>query len=506
MPGKKQAAAEELNEEMLSLDQAAQRLGVSRSTLQRMLRQGNIRGFKVGRQWRFRQADLSKFGKMTHPSAAGVRVSDVERLASALAEQTGASGEVQFESPPPAFPATEEETAVDRLLQTLLAAAARANASDIHLDPTRHDTLVRFRIDGVLHQVMELPRYVHRPTVVAIKQHSGLALDQEQTAQDGRFRFAVGGTEHDTRVATLPVVHGESVVMRLLPQVAQLPTLEDAPRLGLSEANLQRFKRSLHAPCGIVLVSGPSGCGKTTLLYAGLNHVVSPEIKTITIEDPVEFAFGHWVTQASVNVRAGFTFEQAMRAVLRHDPDVIIVGDIRTVPVAEAAVRCAMTGHLVAGTIHANSAAGAIWRLLDLGLEPFALAESLICVVSIRLVRLVCPQCGAADQPSCAVLAPLIERAKAGGYRLPESPKFRRGTGCESCRRTGYRGRIGIYEVMEISPELQRLVAARAPAEALREAAVTNGMTTLTADGLRKAAEGITSLAEVARLLPEEPA
>jgi len=323
-------------------------------------------------------------------------------------------------------------------------------------------------------------------------------------AQDGRFRFVLDGGECDVRVATLPSIHGESVVMRLLPRLAQLFHPLDSPGLGMSPVDLERFRRLLHAPAGMILVSGPSGSGKTTLMYSALQDVANPEIKTFTIEDPVEYAFP-WVTQASVNVKAGFTFEQAMRAVFRHDPDVIMLGDIRTLQVADLAARYAMTGRLVMGTIHASSAAGAIWRLLDMGVEPFALAESLICLVSMRLVRKVCGQCGAPDQPNYTVLSTLVERAKAGGYKLSEDPRFRRGSGCEACRRSGYYGRTGIYEVMEIGPELQRLVASRAPAETLREAAVRSGMTTLVGDGLRKAAEGITSVAEAARVTPEQP-
>jgi excisionase family DNA binding protein len=491
------------DEGMVGLDEAAGVLGVSRSTLQRMLKQGNVRGFKVGRQWRFRRSDLDKFGRMSHPSSAGVKVTDLQRIVASLMEQSKVTGDVQFESTPAGFPASEEEAAVEGLLKMLLAAAAQQNASDIHVEPVRDATNVRLRVDGVLHHVVEMPRYAHKPLIVAIKQHAELALDQEQIPQDGRFRFTLDGTECDVRVATLPTIYGESAVMRLLPQVAQLLTL-GSPALGMSTTDLERLKRLLHQPCGLLLVAGPSGCGKTSLLYAGLQHIASPEIKTITIEDPVEFGFP-WVTQAPVNVKAGFGFEQAVRATARQDPDVIMIGELRSQSVADMATRLAMTGHLVMSVLHSGSAAGGIWRLLDMGTEPFALAESLICLVSMRLVRRVCERCGASDQPNSAVLAPLIERARVGGYELPESPNFRRGAGCDACRTTGYYGRTAIYEVMEVTPDIGRLIAARAPVDALRETAVRGGMTTLTADGLRKAAEGITSLAEVARLLPEEP-
>ena len=500
MPKRKAEAA---TEDMVRLDEAAGILGVSRSTLQRMLKQGNVRGFKVGRQWRFRRSDLDKFGRMSHPSAAGVKVSDLRRIVASLLEQSKVTGEVQFESTPPGFPPTEEEAAVEDLLKMMLAAAVKHEASDIHVEPTRDAANVRLRVDGVLHHVVEMPRYAHKPLTICIKQHAGMALDQDQTAQDGRFRFALNGVECDVRVAALPSIHGETVVMRLLPQVAQLLTL-DSPRLGMNAADLERFRRLVHQPCGLILVSGPSGCGKTSLLYAALQDVANPQIKTITIEDPVEFAF-RWVTQAPVNVKAGFSYEQAVRATARHDPDVIMIGDIRTQPVADLATRFAMTGHLVMSVLHSSSAAGGIWRLIDMGVEPFSLAESLICLVSMRLARRVCERCGAPDQPDYTILSSLAERAKAGGYQLPENPQFRRGPGCDACRTSGYHGRTAIYEVMEVTPEIKRLIAARASVEALREAAVRNGMTTLTADGLRKAAEGITTVAEVARLLPEEP-
>jgi len=504
MPKRKQDA-EKAGEEMVGLDDAAGILGISRSTLQRMLKQGNVRGFKVGRQWRFRRADLDKFGRMSHPSAAGVKVNEIEQIVDSLAEQGMPTGEVAFESSPAGFPASEQEASLDKLLKRLLAAAAKHGASDIHIEPTRHGVNVRIRVDGVLHHVLEIPRYAHKPLIVAIKQHADLALDQEQIAQDGRFHFTLDGTECDVRVAVLPSIYGETVVMRLLPQVTRLIALDAGERLGLSSTDLERFKRLVHAPCGLILISGPSGSGKTTLMYSALQHVAKSEIKTFTIEDPVEYAFP-WVTQASVNLKAGFTFEHAMRAIVRHDPDVIMLGSIRDLPVAEMAVRHALIGHLVVGAIHANSAVGAIQRLLDMGVEPFALAESLVCVVSMRLVRRVCEECGAPEQPSYAVISPLAERAKTGGYQLPENPSFRRGVGCDTCRHGGYRRRIGIFEVMEANSEIQRLIIARAPLESLRDAAVRNGMTTLTADGLRKAAEGVTSLAEVARLLPEEPA
>lgn len=239
--------AEATGEEMVGLDDAAGILGVSRSTLQRMLKQGNVRGFKVGRQWRFRRADLDKFGRMSHPSSAGVKVNEIEQLVASVTSREKGAGDVQFESSPSGFPASEEEASLDELLKRLLAAAAKQGASDIHVEPTRHGVNVRIRVDGVLHLALEMPRYAHKPLIVAIKQHADLALDQEQIAQDGRFRFTLDGTECDVRVAVLPSIYGETVVMRLLPQAGQIPTLEHASRIGLSSADLDRFKSLLRA-------------------------------------------------------------------------------------------------------------------------------------------------------------------------------------------------------------------------------------------------------------------
>lgn len=497
---RKRAAREETSEDMVSLDEAAGVLGVSRSTLQRMLKQGNVRGFKVGRQWRFRRGDLDKFSRMTHPSAAAVNVTELDSAFADFQAQLKGPSEFKFDPSIPGYPAAEEEQAIERAIKAILFAAVAAGATDVHIDAERRETVVRHRIDGVLHELMHIPAAVHKALVAGIKVHAGIPVGQPQTNQDGRFRVRCDGKEFDLRTATMPAIFGETVVMRLLDQKAYVPTLDD-PHLGMAARDLERFKRALVAPMGLIIVSGPSGCGKTTLLYAGLQQVIGPEKKTMTVEDPVELSF-HWATQAAVNVKAGFTYEHAVRALMRHDPDVVMIGELRTLPVAEMACQIALTGHLVMSVLHASTAAGAIQRLLEMGVEPFILSESLLCVVSMRLARRVCPECAQPDQPPFHLLSPLADRAHAGGYELPEAPEFLKGAGCEHCRGGGYRNRMGLYEVMEHSPEIDRLIVSRAPAEAIRDAAVKTGMTTLTADGLRKAAEGITTVAEVARLLP----
>jgi len=482
-------------EKALSLDEAAQVLGVSRSTLYRWQQQGRLRGFKVGRQWRFRRSELDAFSKGTHPSAASVNVSELD---TALADlSAGQAAKVTFDPPVPGYPATEEEKAVENAFSALLAAAAEAGASDIHIDAERGDSVVRQRIDGVLHEMLRLPKSSHAALVACIKAHGGIPMDQRALPQDGRFTVHVGDDEFDVRLATIPAVYGESLVMRLLDQKATLVRLDGAH--GMYPEDLEKYRRALRRPCGMLIVSGPTGSGKTTILYAGLLEIADSERKMMSIEDPVEYSFPH-VTQVAVNKKAGLTFEAGLRSFLRHDPDVVMAGEIRTLESAEIAAQTAITGHLMMTTLHAETAAAAVTRLLDMGLEPFMVAQTLVYVSAQRLARKVCPECKQPDEPDLRVLSPLVASARRGGYDLPDKPAFMRGAGCDHCRHTGYYGRTGIYECMEVDREIQRLIARRATMEEILEAAVRGGMRTLAADGLRKAAEGITSVAEVERV------
>jgi len=484
--------------EMLALEEAAGILGVSRSTMHRWQRQGRIRGFKVGRQWRFRRADLEKFSQATHPSAAAVNVGELDVALAELAARAGAKA-VAFDPVVPGYPATEEEKAVEEAFRAILATAAGAGASDVHIDAERDGSVVRQRLDGVLHEMLRVPKASHDALAACIKAHASIALDQRGQPQDGRFTFRMDDKEFDVRVATIPAVHGESVVMRLLDQKATLVRL-NGPH-GMYPEDLAKYRRALRAPTGMLLVCGPTGSGKTTIMYAGLLEIAKPEVKSMSIEDPVEYSFPH-VTQIAVNKKAGLTFEAGLRSFLRHDPDVIMIGEIRSLEAAETAAQAAIVGHLVMTQLHAETAAGAVTRLLDMGLEPFMVAQTLIYVSAQRLARKVCPECTQPDEPDFKLLSSLAERARKGGYELPDSPRFMRGAGCDHCRQTGYRGRTGIYEVMEVDAEIQRLIARRASTEEIEAAAVRSGMRTLAADALRKAAEGITSVAEAARVVP----
>ena len=496
---KPDSGEEQRQEEMVGLAEAAGMLKVSRSTFTRMLTQGRVRGFKVGRQWRFRRSDLGKFSQMAHPSAAAVSIPDIE---AALKKLPTVPGEDEFEILDPVlehYPNTEEEKALQRLFMALVHGALAAGASDVHVDPTSEASVIRFRIDGVLHEVARLPRAAHKAVVTCCQYYAEIPVDQPLVNHASLFRVRRGDRNYHVRVATMASMYGQIVVMRILAGEYDLPGLE---RIGMMPDDRERYLRALRAPTGLLLVTGPTGSGKTTILYAGLGQIVSPEIKTYTIEDPIEMALPGMI-QIPVNRKGGMTFENNLRALMQHDPDVIMVGTTDSLAMAEGCVQAAISGHLVATTLHSSTAAGAIARMLEMGLEPLMLAESMICVVNSRLARKVCSQCAEPEEPPFGLLSQLAERARAGGYTLPDNPKFMRGRGCDNCRGTGYRGRTGLFEVMELDHDLYRLIMERAPAKAIQEAAVKKGMTTLAADGLRKAAEGVTSVAEAARVTTE---
>ncbi|MBY0492254.1 MAG: GspE/PulE family protein [Gemmatimonadaceae bacterium] len=384
---------------------------------------------------------------------------------------------------------------VVQVVNAMLAEAMRAGASDVHLE-TRPDTLrVRMRLDGVLHDAQQLGPEFRAAVISRLKVLAGLDIAERRLPQDGRARVRVGERELDVRVSTLPALHGESVVLRLLDGGgdAQPQTLDG---LGFPAALLTPLRSLVQRSAGLVLVTGPTGSGKTTTLYAALRERSTPGVKVVTVEDPVEYRLDG-IVQLPVNVRAGFGFADALRAILRHDPDVILVGEMRDAETAEIAVRAALTGHLVLSTVHTTDAVGALARLRDMGVPPYLLAATLQGVMAQRLVRCVCARC-AVPQPLTAAEQALFD----GAAQVPDT--IRRGTGCDSCAGTGYRGRAAIAELLVMTEALREALTHGAPVGTLRELARAAGAASLLDDGRRAVRKGVTTAAEVTRVLGEE--
>src|SRR5437899_2169740 len=394
-----------------------------------------------------------------------------------------------------------EEQPVVRLVNRLVEEAVRKRSSDIHIEPQERHIRIRYRIDGVLLTRGSLPEYVQAQVVSRIKIMANMDIAERRVPQDGSFQTRVDGRAIDVRVSTIPSFYGEKAVLRLLDKSAPIYDLD---KLGLSAQNYQVLRRIIQRPQGIFLLTGPTGSGKTTTLYAILNQLNNEKVNVLTVEDPVEYQIAG-ITQMQVNVRAGVTFASSLRHFLRQDPDIIMVGEVRDQETAQIAIQAALTGHLVLSTLHTNDAPGAITRLLDMGVEPYLVASALEGVAAQRLVRVLCPKCREADAAGAEELRTRFgTAAPAGTYYL--------GRGCEFCNYTGYRGRVAIFEIAEMNDELRHLVINRVPHHTLKEAAVAAGMTTLLEDGLKKAAAGVTSLAEVWRVVqveransPEEP-
>jgi general secretion pathway protein E len=377
-----------------------------------------------------------------------------------------------------------------RFVNALMSQAIKERASDIHIEPFEKELAVRFRIDGVLHERHKPPFKLRNPIVSRIKIMAGLNIAEKRLPQDGRIRRKMAGREVDMRVSTVPVRHGERVVMRIL-EKGQVFSLDG---IGMSGDTLETFRKIIRLPHGILLVSGPTGSGKSTTLYSAISEINEPDLNILTIEDPVEYEVTG-IGQVQVNHKIDLTFASALRAFLRQDPDVILVGEIRDRETAENAVQASLTGHMVFSTIHTNDSASAFARLTDMGVEPFLVASSLAGVVAQRLVRRLCPDCKREHVPSDAELKDLgIQREQLLGHTIFEA------VGCEVCQGVGYRGRVGIYEFLHASDEIKELVIENADAGRVKKAAVALGMRTLREDGFIKVLEGLTSLDEVMRV------
>ena len=385
------------------------------------------------------------------------------------------------------------EAPVVRLVNLLIESAIDGEASDIHIEPYEDTLRIRYRIDGILFDQEAPPRRLQAAVTSRIKLMAEMNIAERRLPQDGRIRVTLRGRRVDIRVSTIPTVHGESIVMRLLDRSSVFLPLE---KLGFAPDTQRHFEALIKRPHGIVLVTGPTGSGKTTTLYGALDKINSPDRKIITVEDPVEYQL-KGVNQIPVKPKIGLTFATGLRHIVRQDPDVILIGEIRDLETAEIAIQAALTGHLVFSTLHTNDAPGAITRLQDMGVEPYLVASVLEGVLAQRLVRRICAACRVPDTPNPADLEALGIEGAAGA-------RLWRGRGCDECRSTGYRGRTGIYELFPITENARSLILRRVPSREIRREAVEAGMTTLRLDGWRKACEGVTTVEEILRVTQED--
>jgi len=377
---------------------------------------------------------------------------------------------------------------VIRLVNLLIQRAVETGASDIHIEPFEDDLTVRYRIDGILHHVESPPKKMQAAVSSRIKIMARLNIAEKRLPQDGRIRTRIGGKDIDMRVSTIPTVYGESIVMRILDRGA---VVIDLNTLGFPEKELGGFNGMISKPYGMLLVTGPTGSGKTTTLYAALDKINTPDKKIITIEDPVEYQM-KGINQIQVRPQIGLTFQNGLRSIVRQDPDIIMVGEIRDVETAEISIQAALTGHMVFSTVHTNDSAGAITRLLDMGVEHYLISSALVGALAQRLVRILCPKCKKAYTPT------ETEAAMVG------SAAVYRETGCRDCANTGYKGRIGIYELLTVNDAVRNLILQKTGAQTIKERARGDGMKTLREDGWAKVRHGITSVSEVVRVTAEE--
>jgi type IV pilus assembly protein PilB len=386
-----------------------------------------------------------------------------------------------------------EDAPATRILDIVMNQAVRDRASDIHLEPDEKALLIRFRIDGILYEFLKLPKRIHPSIISKVKVLAEMDIAETRLPQDGNFNVKLETRGFEIRVSTFPTIYGENAVLRILDQTNPLIKLED---LGFAEEMLHRYKQLIRRANGIILVTGPTGSGKTTTLYASMNMINSTEKNIISIEDPVEYRLP-LIRQTQVNLKAGITFATGLRSILRQDPDVIMVGEVRDLETSETAIQAALTGHLVFSTLHTNDAPEAITRLMDIGVEPYLISSSVIGVLAQRLVRTICPECKVAFQADPSILAELGDDFS----KSKEPITLCRGKGCKNCKQSGYWGRMGIFELFFMNEKIKQLISEKAPTSLIRETAKqTTGMVSLRMDGLNKVLKGMTTLEEVDRV------
>ena len=482
--------------ELIDMKEAIAILRTSRPTFYRWLRAGKVKGMKVGRQWRFYREDIERFLAGQEPRVDVPVGLDglIGRLRERLDELDGAE--------------IEEEGAddVQRVVNLMISLAYVMRASDVHVAPMLKPGsgvavgTIRCRVDGVLHELADIDIRQLAAVVAQWKRKAACDVNDRARPQDGRILVDLpdDGGRLDLRVSFVPALFGESVTARLLFRAAASLALD---RIDYHPTDRERIDRAIARPNGLVLVTGPTGCGKTTVMYACLNRIADGTRKIMTVEDPVEYALP-WMVQIQVRPAHGLTFPVAMRSILRSDPDIIMVGEIRNRDTLQICFEAALTGHLLFSTLHTESAAGALTRMVDIGCEPFLVTDAVTLIVSQRLVRLLCPKCSVEADPSADQLKRAQDLARAGGLDWQSlSRGFRKPVGCPACVNTGYRGRTVIAETLEISPEIAVALRDGADTDALQAAAVRHGMTTMAADGIRRAAEGRTTIREVLRVL-----
>ncbi|MBI1838958.1 MAG: type II/IV secretion system protein [Candidatus Colwellbacteria bacterium] len=391
-----------------------------------------------------------------------------------------------------------DEISIIKLVDSIVEYAYNSRASDVHIDPTENKVLIRFRIDGVMHDVFTLPKEIQPEIISRIKVLSGLRTDEHHAAQDGRFKFNLDKDKgFDIRVSITPTYYEENAVFRLLAEPEQGFKIDS---IGFSKNNLEIIKRAIKKPYGMILLTGPTGSGKTTTLYTILRELNTPEVSIVTIEDPIEYSI-EGIEQIQVNPQTGLTFATGLRSVLRQDPNIIMVGEIRDEETAGIAVNAALTGHLLLSTLHTNDAATTLPRLLDMNVEPFLIASTINIAVSQRLVRRICPMCKIKKELTDDEIKSL-EKSLPLAYSL-KTKVFYQGEGCKGCGGSSYLGRIGIHEVLEMTDDIRKAIMAQKTASEIREIAVGQGMVPILDDGMQKAEEGITSIEEVLRVMHE---